>query len=359
MGEFSVAIDALPTMLSSKGTVAAADMDGDGDLDLFVGGRCIPGKYPVIPQSFLLENDGKGRFSDVTSQWSSTLSYAGMITTAKWVDVNNDRKPDLIVAGEWMTPTIFINKEKKLVEANDLIPGSYGFWNTIEMADLDNDGDDDIIAGNWGLNSQLHCSEKYPLEMIYKDFDGNGSIDPFLCCYIQGRSYPYISRDELLDQIYPMRKKFTSYLHYAVATINDVFSAAELADAKRLFADHLATTWFENENGKFIERSLPTEAQFSPVYKIIAEDVNGDGFKDLLLFGNNDYPRLKIGKMDANFGTVLLNDGKKGFRRTNFNESGLMIAGDVKDAGFINVHDGKYLLIGISNSDLLHFKLNR
>ncbi len=359
-GNFTKAEKALPAMLSSKSVVAAADIDGDGDLDLFVGGRVIPGEYPVSPQSYLLLNDSKGNFTDVTGQWSPELSHIGMITDAKWSDINKDGKPDLIIAGEWMAPTIFENTGNKpeLMTRDSQLITFKGLWNTIELADIDNDGDMDIIAGNWGLNSQLHCNEAEPLEMIYKDFDNNGSIDPFLCCYIQGKSYPYVSRDELLDEIYSMRKKFTSYKSYADATINDIFSADELKDAKHLKANCLETMIFENRNGIFYPHPIPLQAQFSPVYKIIVGDLNKDGSPDILLFGNNEYPRLKIGKMDANFGTVLLNDGKGNFKYAGPAETGLFVPGDVKDAALINNAGVKYLLIGINNSDILNYKLN-
>lgn len=359
-GNFTKADKALPAMLSSKSCVAAADIDGDGDIDLFIGGRVVPGKYPVLPQSYLLLNDGKGNFKDVTEQWYAGLSHIGMVTDAKWNDFNKDGKPDLILVGEWMAPTIFENKGDKLgLPAVDCRLQAYtGWWNTIELSDIDNDGDMDIIAGNWGLNSQLHCNDKEPLEMISKDFDNNGSVDPFLCCYIQGRSYPYVSRDELLDEIYPMRRKFTSYKSYADATITDIFSAAELKDAQHLSANCLETMIFENRNGVFYPRPIPLQAQFSPVYKIMVADLNKDNAPDILLFGNNEYPRLKIGKMDANFGTVLLNDGKGNFKYAAPVETGLFTPGDVKEAAIINLEGVKYILVGINNAGLLNYKLN-
>jgi hypothetical protein len=359
-GNFYAAKNSLPSMLSSKSVVAAADVDGDGDIDLFVGGRGIPGKYPVTPQSFLLLNDGKGNFTDVVEKWFPGLSHIGMITDAKWNDIDKDGKPDLIIVGEWMAPTILENKGTKfeLSTNNPFLATFTGWWNTLELADIDGDGDMDMIAGNWGLNSQLHCNEKEPLEMIYKDFDNNGSVDPFLCCYIQHRSYPYVSRDELLDQVYSLRRKFTSYESYADATINNIFSEDELRDAKHLKAEHLETMLFENRRGVFYPRSIPLLSQISPVYKIIVEDINQDHFPDILLFGNNEYPRLKTGRMDANFGTALLNDGKGNFHVAGYDESGLFVPGDVKDASIIHVNGTKYLLIGINNADLLTFKLN-
>jgi hypothetical protein len=357
-GNFTKPEKALPAMLSSKSCVAAADIDGDGDLDLFVGGRVVPGQYPAMPQSYLLLNDGKGNFSDVTERWYAGLSHIGMVTDAKWNDINKDGKPDLILVGEWMAPSVFENHGDKLTTHDSRLTTYTGWWNTIELADIDGDGDMDIIAGNWGINSQLHCNDKEPLEMISKDFDNNGSIDPFLCCYIQGRSYPYVSRDELLDEIYPMRRKFTSYKSYADATINDIFSPAELKDAEHLSAICLETMVFENRNGVFYPRSIPLQAQFSPVYKIVVADVNKDSYPDILLFGNNEYPRLKIGKMDANFGTVLLNDGKGNFTAAPPAETGLFIPGDVKDAAIIKLNSAKYILVGINNAGLLNYKLN-
>ena len=356
-GNFTKALDALPKMFTSKSVIAVADIDNDGDLDIFVGGRVVPGEYPKAPESYLLLNDGKGKFMDVTSQWLGNLGSIGMVTDAKWCDINNDKRPDLVLTGEWMAPTVLLNTGKQLQVVDMGLQAYSGWWNTVEFFDADNDGDLDMIAGNWGLNSQMKASEKEPVEMVWKDFDNNGSIDPFLCCYIQGRSYPYVSRDELLDQIYPLRRKFTSYKSYADATLEDIFTEAELKDASRLKATHLATTYFENVNGHFEEKALPIEAQFSPVYKIIVQDWNKDGYDDLLLLGNNDYPRLKMGKMDANFGTLLLNDGKGNFRFVSNKEAGLLVPGDVKDAAIIRVKDARYLLIGINNADLLNYKL--
>jgi enediyne biosynthesis protein E4 len=358
-GNFTNAGKTLPSMLSSKSVAVTADIDADGDLDLFVGGRVVPGDYPVFPRSYLLLNDGKGNFTDVSEDWFAGLSQIGMVTDAKWYDVSKDGKPDLVLVGEWMSPTILVNTGHQLQNSHHELQAYSGWWNVLELADIDSDGDADIIAGNWGLNSQLHSSEKEPLEMISKDFDNNGSIDPFLCCYTQGWSYPYVSRDELLDEIYPMRKKFTSYKAYADATINDIFSPDELKDAHHLKAACLETMIFENRDGKFCPRSIPLQAQFSPVYKIIVNDLNGDDRPDILLFGNNEYPRLKIGKMDANFGTVLLNEGKGGFRYAGTNETGLFVPGDVRDAAEIKINGSKYLFIGINNADLLNYKLNR
>lgn len=366
-GNFTLILNSLPQSKTSKSCIAAADYDSDGDVDLFIGGRVVPGMYPEPPQSFLLQNDGKGHFTNVIKSVVPQLEFSAMITCAKWLDINKDGVTDLIVAGEWTSPMIFINNGKQLLpdkglfasDANNNQSAAYsGWWNTIEHGDFDKDGDIDLIMGNWGLNSQLQCSVDEPMEMIYKDFDNNGSIDPFLCCYIQGKSYPYISRDELLDQIYPLRKKFTSYKSYADAGLKEIFSDEELRDAKKLTANHLQTTYFENKDGRFIVHELPIEAQFAPIYKILTEDLNKDSYPDLILLGNNDYPRLKIGKVDANFGIVLLNDSKGNFNYLERQSTGLFINGDVKDAFITRINGFSYLFVGINNSELINFKLN-
>jgi hypothetical protein len=346
-------------MHESKSCIAAADFNNDGFVDLFVGGRVVPGKYPLSPRSYLLQNDGKGNFKDVTEHLAPGLAHAGMVTAASWFDIDKDGKKDLIVTGEWMPITIYLNKGDHFEDhTKDYFDRDYsGWWNSLVIADIDNDGDMDIIAGNLGLNTQIKASEKEPAEMIFKDFDNNGSIDPFLCFYIQGKSYPYVSRDELLDQIYSMRKKFTSYKSYADAGMEDIFSADELKDARRLKATWLETTVFENRNGKFFPKKLPLQAQFSPVYKIIVADLNNDNANDLILLGNNAYPRLKIGKMDANFGIVLINDGKGNFSYLSQSQSGLQIIGDVKDADLLPIGNEKYLLLGINGAPVMNYKL--
>jgi hypothetical protein len=354
--DFILATASLPANRVGKSCVVVLDIDSDGDSDIFTGGMTIPGSYPRSPASSILLNDGKGHFEDGTSRWLGPNSTMGMITDARVADINNDKRPDLIIVGEWLAPTVLLNNGTRL-EISDMGSESYtGLWNTLELFDGDNDGDLDMIAGNFGLNSQLRASVTEPTEMIWKDFDGNGSIDPFLCCFIQGRSYPYVSRDELLDQLYPMRRRFTSYKSYAEATMNDVFSAEELKDAHRLSVNHLSTAYFENTNGRFALRQLPVQAQFSPVQKILVQDWNNDGSNDLLLLGNNEYTRLKMGKMDANYGTILLNDGKGFFRFVPNIETGLKVTGDVKDAALVKRGTDQLLLIGINKKEWLNYK---
>ncbi|BAU53796.1 FG-GAP repeat protein [Mucilaginibacter gotjawali] len=338
----------------SKSCVKPCDFDGDGDIDLFVGGRVIPGKYPLAPNSYLLINDGKGHFKvDSTS-----FGKLGMVTDAQWIDLNNDGRKDLVLCGEFMPITIFINTPEGFKDKTSdyFDTPQKGFWFKLAVADVNGDGKPDLIAGNLGLNSQIHASDKEPAELYFADFDNNGSIDPFFNFYVQGRSYPFVSRDELNEQMYSMRRKFSSYKAYADATINDIFSPDELSKAGKLVANETKTTLFINQNGKFIATPLPVEAQFSPVTQILIGDFDHDGHMDILLLGNHSDNRLKLGSMDANYGCLLKGDGKGGFEYVSQPSSGLSVIGDVKSSVEININNIPYLLIGLSDAPLLFYK---
>jgi hypothetical protein len=233
-----------------------------------------------------------------------------------------------------------------------------GLWNTIVAHDFDNDGDEDFIVGNLGLNTQLRASDTQPIDLVYRDFDGNGSIDPMLTHYIQGVSYPFASRDELLDQFYGLRPKFTTYKSYADAQLSQVFSAADLKRARVLRATTLESIYLENRAGKLIPHVLPAQAQFAPVYAITVADVNHDGHMDLVMAGNQSSIRIRMGVIDANFGQVFQGDGKGHFDYVRQPESGISVTGDVKSMRMIDVNDSRYLLIGINNVGVDNYKLN-
>ncbi|RYY19626.1 MAG: RNA-binding protein, partial [Chitinophagaceae bacterium] len=332
-GIFSRSRDALPVMTSSKGCVAAADLNGDGFMDLFVGGRVIPGRYPETPESYLLINDGKGRFRNEIETRAASLQKSGMVTDAIFTDINGDKIHDLVVVGDWMPLTIFINDKGRLTNRTaEFVDKSYsGWWNKLDTADLNNDGIPELIAGNYGLNSQLKATEKEPVELYYKDFDDNGAVDPILCCYIQGKSYPYLTRDELLDQVSTMRTKFIDYKGYANATLQDIFDEEQLKDAAHLTATIFETgVFFRQGMGKFVFKALPLAAQLAPVYAIGVTDFNQDGFKDILLGGNINNPRLRLGKADANYGLLLSGDGKGNFQSLPQSTSGFNLRGDTR-----------------------------
>ena len=354
-GNFTRARNALPAMLVSKGCARPADVNADGHPDLFVGGRNVPGEYPITPKSWLLINDGKGNFTDQIARLAPQLERAGMVSDAAWTDLNGDGKPDLIIAGEWMPLSVFINTGGRLEnKSKTYFDKEYsGWWNKLLLTDVNGDGKPDLVAGNTGLNTQCRASGQEPAELYYKDFDGNGSVDPVLCFYIQHKSYPYVSRDELLDQMSIMRTRFTDYKSYADAGIQEIFSAGELKDAQHLQATCLKTVLLEWGNGKFHEKELPLQAQFSPIYSITGLDYNGDGKQDLLLCGNENKARMRFGKSDANYGVLLQGDGKGNFQYVNQQTSGFRLKGDVRSVVRIN----NTLIFGINGEAAKAYKL--
>ncbi|HEY9194688.1 MAG TPA: VCBS repeat-containing protein, partial [Mucilaginibacter sp.] len=356
-GNFAKAKDALPAMHSSKSCVRVADINSDGQPDLFIGGRVIPGRYPETPQSYILINDGKGHFSDQTKQVASELQHIGMVTDAAWTDMNGDQKPDLVLVGEWMPVTVLINTNGRMVNNT----GDYfdhpvsGWWNKITVDDFNHDGHPDLVIGNQGLNTQCKASPSEPAEMYYKDFDDNGAVDPILCFYIQGKSYPYVTRDELLEQISMMRPRFPDYKSYADASLTDVFTTLELKGAGHLQADNLATSYFLSDaKGKLHTVALPLQVQSSPVFTITTLDFDHDGNKDLLLCGNINRARLRFGKYDANYGILLKGDDKGHFTYVPQLQSGFKLWGDVRSVIEIN----KTLLFGVNQQGVKAYKEN-
>lgn len=353
-GNFSKAANALPQMLVSKSCVRVTDINLDGKPDLFVGGRVIPGRYPETPQSYILMNQSSGgvaRFIDQTDNIGAEIKNIGMITDAAWYDLNNDKKAELIIVGDWMPIQVFsINGGKLSNVTKTYFKKEYtGLWNKLLIDDFNNDGKADLLVGNIGLNSQLKASEKEPAELFYKDFDDNGALDPILCFYIQGKSYPYVTRDELLDQLSIMRTRFPDYKSYADASMNEVFTKEELVNVKKLAVNTLKTTLFiSNAQGKFEEKSLPVEAQFSPVFAMSSIDADADGKKDLVLAGNINRGRLRFGKYDANLGLALKGDGTGQFSALSQKQSGLNLKGDVRSILSIN----NLLLFGVNQQAL-------
>jgi hypothetical protein len=347
-GRLVLATASLPPLnAGSKSCVRAADADNDGDLDIFVGGRVIPGRYPLAPPSYLLLNDGRGKFTAA----EVPFAHAGMVTDAQWVDLNKDGRQDLVLCGEMMPLTVWQNSPQGFTDQTRtyFAAPQLGFWFSLHVADVNADGQPDLLAGNLGLNSPLRATPQEPATLYYADFDANGSIDPFLNFYVDGKSYPFVSRDELNEVIYPMRRRFTSYKAYADATMADIFPGDELAKATKLEATELRTMLYINTKGKFIPAELPIEAQFSVVSQVASGDYNHDGHPDLLLLGNHTDNRLKMGSLDASYGCLLHGDGKGHFRYVPQPVAGLGVVGDVKSVSEIMVGRQPYLVVGVSN----------
>jgi enediyne biosynthesis protein E4 len=285
----------------------------------------------------------------------------GLVTDIAVLDADKDGWQDLLLVGEWMPVLLLRNEQGILKPAGvDAIVGNQpGWWNRLALEDLDNDGDQDVVAGNFGWNSQLRPSQQQPVTVVYADFDQNEAIDPFVCYYIQGRSYPLASRDEALNQVIPLRKKFTTYASYADATLADIFGPEALSQARQLQATSFSSVVLENKgNGTFGWHELPAEAQLSPVYAIAFADVDRDGHKDIVLGGNQSYTRLRIGKIDANHGLLLRNQGKFKFSYVPQWQSGLQVQGDVRDILVIKKDGATRLLFGRNNDTPVAYQLN-
>ena len=330
-GSFSRASNALSATRQNSTAVVAADFDGDGDEDLFIGGGALPGSYPYPARCQLLLNVG-GQFEDATASLPAD-GQPGMVNDALWMDVDADGQKELLLAGEWMPLTAW----KWQGGAFKQVPvkgfgQTAGWWNVLEAADVDGDGDLDVIAGNRGSNSFYRASAEQPARIYAKDFDQNGQVDAFPFYYFNdGQAHPKHVLNEVAAQYPPIRRKFTRYTPYAQAGLDDIFSPEELKDALVLEALTFHTTLFENQaDGTFTPRPLPNRAQFSEVHGILAQDLNGDGHQDLLLTGNNYEADVEAGRNDASIGTVLLGNGVGGFAALAPAESGFSVPGDTR-----------------------------
>lgn len=341
---------------SSGSCVIAADYDNDGDLDLFVGGRITAQNYPVIPNSYILENT-KGSFKDVTNIIAPALSKIGMVTSAIFTDYNNDDKLDLIVVGEWMPVTFFKNSGGKFILDNpNLIFNikSDGLWNSITAGDFDNDGDMDYVAGNLGLNTRYEANQDYPLNLFYGDVDDNGSVDIITTYYENGSQYPCKQLTQLSARINGMSKKFYKAKMFEKAEIRDILDSAAYSRAKKLWAYTSATCYIENKgNGKFEFKELPKIAQTSPVNGVVVKDVNEDGNLDIVLVGNFYYPEIERGKYDAGKGLYLIGDGSNNFVPQSIESSGFLVERDARGLVLLSSpKENKTLVIATQNSDL-------
>jgi hypothetical protein len=338
---------AFDSLYVNASSIVSLDINGDGYPDLFIGGRSVSNNYGQIPRSYLLLNNGRGKFLDVTDKIAPGLSHIGFITSAIGFDLDKDGRKDLIVSLEWGGIEAFINHQG-LFEKKELTDKK-GWWNFILPVDLNNDGQTDLVAGNLGLNSRLKASEKEPVRLYVYDFDGNGKKDQILSYYLDGRELPFANKDELDKQMPVLKKKFLYAEDFAKARFTDIFSKDDLNKADVFTADYFSNAILINQgNLKFDVIAMPWEAQLSPYRDAVVVDANRDSLPDILLVGNYYENNIQMGRYDADYGTLLINQGKGRFSTETLN--GPQIRGQVRHIKKLDV-GGKEAFILARNND--------
>lgn len=354
-GEFAKATDALPPMYTSGSRVKSFDFDKDGDLDLFVGGRLVPGNYPSPAKSYLLENrseGGKAHFVDVTMEIAPELENLGMVTDASWTDYDMDGWTDLIIVGEWMPISILRNNQgqfENVTKQYDLAD-SNGWWFSINEGDFDKDGDTDFIIGNLGLNYKYKATNDQTFDIYFNDFDKNQTNDIVLSYYNDGKEYPLRGRECSSQQIPTIKKKFQDYASFSTATLADVYTEESLENSLHYQVKSFSSIYLENRGDSFVKHELPIEAQISSINKIIVDDYDNDTNLDVVIVGNLYSSEVETPRNDASNGLLLKGNGKGAFAATRTLESGLYAPGDVKDMAKITVKGKDHLIVG-KNSD--------
>jgi hypothetical protein len=362
-GQFIRSLQVLPAgKFESTSCVRAADFDKDGISELFVGIRIKPFLYGVPVNGYILENDGKGHFSDVTPKIAPELTRIGMIRDMLWEDVDGDTDLDIILAGDWMPLKIFINENGGFIEKKDAFSSekTNGWWNCLASGDFDSDGDIDFVAGNLGLNSRFKASMEKPVSMYVNDFDLNGRAEQIICVFDGDTSYPLALKHDLVQQIPALGKKYPTYNSYKNQKITDIFSEAQLKGSIHLDAYLMETSLFLNDGtGSFKRENLPVQVQFSPVYAVKTGDFDGDGYTDLIFGGNLYNVKPEIGRYDASYGTFLRGDGKGGFTFVPAAVTGLRFRGEIRDISELMTTSGKLLVVARSNDSVQVFKTIR
>lgn len=342
--------------------VRPIDYDNDGVIELFVGIRLKPFLYGVPVNGYLLENDGKGNFTNATPQIAPELQNTGMIKDMLWADIDSDKDKDIIIAGDWMPLKVLINDNGKFKLKKDAFGSvkTEGWWNCLASGDFDADGDIDFVAGNHGLNSKFKATPEKPVSMYVNDFDLNGTVEQIICVYDGDKSYPLALKHDLTRQIPALERKYPKYEMYKDQQITDMFTPEQLQNSIHLDAFLLETSLFINDgSGHFTRKSLPLESQFSSVYAAEVGDFNSDGNPDILLGGNLYNVKPEVGRYDASYGSFLIGDGKGGFRNVPAKVSGFRLDGEIRDIIEVATTNGKLIVVARNNNSLQVFKVLR
>ncbi|MEO7414221.1 MAG: VCBS repeat-containing protein, partial [Opitutaceae bacterium] len=326
----------------STAAIATADFDGDGRVEVFIGGRVVPGKYPELPRSFLFRNIG-GKLVDVTDEIAPELRRIGMVTAAVWADIDGDKRPDLLLALEWGPIAYFRNTGSRLenLTAKSRLAGVTGWWSALAVVDVNSDGRPDLVAGNVGLNTKYHASAAEPTLLYAGDLDGSGRSSLLEAQYEDGKLFPLRGRSKLAYTFPWLSKKFPSYKAYAQATLSDIFEPERMTGAQRLSASELASGIFlQGADGGFTFQPLPRLAQVAPINALIARDLDGDGKVDLIGVGNNFGPEPTTGRFDGGLGVFLKGDGQGNFVSLSPGESGFSVTGDARSAVAVTLGEG-------------------
>jgi hypothetical protein len=355
-GFFKKIKNAFANIAITPSCVVAHDFNGDGNVDLFLGGRTVPWNYGEIPRSYLLQNDGTGYFTDVTLKHAKDLANTGMVTNAVWFDIDKDNDKDLLVTCEWGGITAFINSNGQFVKKE--LTDKKGWWNFVLPVDADNDGDIDLIAGNLGLNSRLQATAEQPVQLYFNDFDDNGKKEQVLTYFVKNKEVTLSSKDELQRQIPMLKKKFIYAADFASAEFKDIFPLEKTKQAIISSANYFANSvLINNGNLNFTTQALPWQAQLATYRDAAIADVNNDNLPDIIFAGNFYSNTIHTGRYDADFGTVLINKGKGNFVCENLN--GFSIKGEVRHIQPINILNQPAYIMAKNNDSLVVLKFKK